>query len=147
VPPTPRLLPAVAVLVAVAAIPVTAACAHTAAPAATAPAAPSRPSCQHLPEASVPNAAGSLDEASSGAYCLAVGQAVDVFLHAADPATAHWSPITSSDPEVLRAQRTGVLTAPVGVTPGIFGAQHPGTATLSSSAEAGRTWTVTIVVR
>jgi hypothetical protein len=140
-----RLMPAVAVLVAAGATPAVAACARGTAPATTATAVSSRPACHQPPEATVPGAAGALDETSSGAYCLPAGQAIDVFLHAADPA-ARWSPIKSSDPAVLRPQRTGVLTAPVGVTPGIFGGQRSGTATLSSSTPDGRTWTVTIVV-
>jgi hypothetical protein len=86
-----------------------------------------------------------LDESSSGAYCLAVGSSIDVYLHA--PGTARWSPVTSSAPDVLGPQRTGVLTAPVGVTAGIFGGLRAGTATLSSSRPDGATWTVTIVVR
>ena len=69
----------------------------------------------------MPGAAGTLDESATGSYCLAVGQVIDVFLHAPTPAQP-WSPIASSHPEILAPQRTGVLTAPVGLYGGYFGA-------------------------
>jgi hypothetical protein len=106
-----------------------------------------QPSCQQPGEAVMPGAAGSLDETSTGAYCLQVGQSIDVFLHAQDPKTTRWAAVTSSDPTILQPQRTGVLTAPVGVTPGIFGGLRAGTATLTSTQSTGQTWTVTIVVQ
>jgi hypothetical protein len=108
---------------------------------------PPPPSCQQPPAAALPGAAGSLDETSAGAYCLPAGQTIDVFLHSPASATGRWTPIVSSDVAVLRPQRTGVLTAPVGVTPGIFGGLRPGTATLSSTGPDKRTWSVTIVVQ
>ena len=93
----------------------------------------------------MPGAAGTLDESATGSYCLAVGQVIDVFQHAPTPAQP-WSPIASSHPEILAPQRTGVLTAPVGVTPGIFAARRAGTAELSSTRPGGPSWSVTIVV-
>jgi hypothetical protein len=128
------------VLLATAVVAGTAACA-----APQAPAAPP-PSCQAPPEAVLPHTAGALDETSSGAYCLALGDSMGVFLHSTDTARLRWAEIKSSDAGVLKAQQTGVLTAPVGVTPGIFGATAAGTATLSSTEPDGHTWTVTIVV-
>jgi hypothetical protein len=103
------------------------------------------PSCQAPSEAVRPGAAGTLDESSTGAYCLAAGQTVDVFLHAPTPAQ-RWTPVASSDTDVLAPQRPGVLTAPVGVTPGIFTAVHAGTARLSSTRPNGPSWSVTVVV-
>jgi hypothetical protein len=109
---------------------------------------PPAPACQQPPEGVRPESAGSLDETSSGTYCLTVGALIDVYLHVAPPATGRWSTVTSSDPAIVAPRRTGLLTAPVGVTPGIFGGVTPGTATLSSSRPGGGgTWTVTIVVR
>jgi hypothetical protein len=104
-----------------------------------------RPACQQPGEAVMPDSAGSLDETSSGVYCLAVGQSIQAFLHAVSTGN-RWSPIASSDPSILKPLRTGVLTPPVGVTPGYFGGLRAGTATLSSSDTAQHAWSVTIVV-
>jgi hypothetical protein len=115
-------------------------------PASTAAAVPSVPACRQPPPAVLPHSAGSLDETSSGAYCLPAGDNIAVFLHAgAGPSTA-WAAITSSNPQILEPQPSGVLTAPLGVTPGIFAGTRAGVATLSSTAANGRAWTVTIVV-
>jgi hypothetical protein len=105
------------------------------------------PRCASPPEAVLPDTAGSLDETSAGAYCLGPGQSIAVFLHSPAPARLRWAPIQSSDPAVLKAQSSGVLTAPLGVTPGIFRGLVAGTATLSSSAPDGHAWSVTVVVR
>jgi hypothetical protein len=104
------------------------------------------PSCRQPSESVLPNTSGSLDETSAGAYCLRVGEAVAVFLHGQSTARLRWAPISSSDQVVLAPKSTGVLTAPIGVTPGIFAGRTPGTAKLSSSQPGGATWSVTIVV-
>lgn len=104
------------------------------------------PTCQQPPEAAIPGLAGALDETSSGAYCLAIGASMGIFLHSTDTEKLRWTAITSSASGVLKAQQTGVLTAPVGVTPGIFGATAAGVATLSSTEPDGHSWAVTIVV-
>ncbi len=104
-------------------------------------------SCAQPPEAVRPDSAGALDESSSGAYCLAVGTTIDVYLHAEAATRPRWPGIVSSAPDILAAQRTGVLTPPVGVTVGIFGGLRPGTASLSSVRPDGRKWSVTVVVR
>jgi len=106
---------------------------------------PSPVPCRSLSEAALPDSAGTLDESSSGTYCLTVGQTVDVFLHGTGT-SVRWTPIASSRPDVLAPQRTGVLTAPVGVTPGIFTAMRAGTAQLTSSQPNGPSWSVTVVV-
>jgi hypothetical protein len=104
------------------------------------------PTCQKPAEAVLPGAAGTLDETSTGTYCIRTGDTLDVFLHAPAPAQ-RWTPIASSKPDVLAPQRTGILTAPVGVTPGIFAAMHAGTAVLSSSRPNGPSWSVTVLVQ
>ncbi len=105
------------------------------------------PACVAPPSPVLPETAGSLDETSTGAYCLAPDATIAVFLHAGAASSPRWTAITSSNTAVLAPRRTGVLTPPVGVTPGIFGAVATGTATLTSSTPDGRDWTVTVVVR
>jgi hypothetical protein len=107
---------------------------------------PAPAACQSPAEAVMPGVAGTLDETSTGTYCVSTGQILDVFLHASTPAN-RWTPIASSQPDVLAPQRTGVLTAPVGVTPGIFAAMRAGSAQLSSSQPNGPSWSVTVIVR
>jgi len=122
--------------------------------AATPSAAPSTsqtaPHCHQPHRASLPHAWGSLSETDSGAYCLPLGRQIDVFLTAPGhnpERSARWNAIRSSAPEVLAPTNTGVLTAPLGVTPGIFLGRAPGTAVLTSSTPTGKPWTVTVVVR
>lgn len=133
----------VAVLAAAA---MTSGCAGTAAAHSTPPAA----ACRALPAAVLPHAAGSLSQADTGTYCLSLGRQVDVFLTAPGdhPAqSARWSPVTSSSPNVLTATSSGVLTAPMGVTPGIFVGTARGTAVVASRLPGGRTWRAVVVVR
>ncbi len=102
--------------------------------------------CGSPAEAVLPGSVGTLDESSSGSYCLAVGQTLDVFLHAPAPAQ-RWTPVASSRPDLLAPQSSSALTAPVGVTPGIFRAEATGTAQLSSTRPNGPSWSVTVVIR
>jgi hypothetical protein len=102
------------------------------------------------PEAPVlPQAAGSLTQRDSGSYCLPAGQSLDVFLTTPDgtPAGVRWSRIAVRDTTVVGYGNSGVLTAPVNVTPGIFIGVHAGSTTLSSSLPDGTTWHATVVVR
>ncbi|MER5640956.1 hypothetical protein ABT095_28905 [Kitasatospora sp. NPDC002227] len=110
--------------------------------ACAAPAAPPRPDCQAPPEPVVPQTAGTLGEQDTGRYCLALGAQLGVFL--AGDATGRWSSPASSDTAVLAPAGTSRLTAPLGVTPGVFRAARRGTAELSSSL-GGRRWQVTVV--
>lgn len=107
------------------------------------------PAC-HAPEAPVlPHTAGSLSETDSGAYCLAAGRLLDVFLTApggSAPAT-RWSRISTADTSVVGYGSAGVLTPPVDVTAGVFKAVHHGVTTLSSTLPNGTVWRVTIVVQ
>lgn len=124
--------------------------AATAATPSTAPSTPQAPRCHQPRPAALPHAWGSLSQTDSGAYCLPVGKQIDVFLTAPgdSPAqSARWGQIRSSDAQVLAPTSTGVLTAPLGVTPGIFLGRAPGTAELTSATTTGKPWTVTIVVR
>ncbi|MDH6580562.1 hypothetical protein [Kitasatospora sp. MAP5-34] len=114
------------------------------------------PACRQPPEAVLPRTAGTLTEADSGTFCLPVGGQIAVFL--APPAGVaggtsgaavgadRWSGVVSSAPQVLTATSTGVLTAPLGVTPGIFRGTAAGEARLASSTATGRSWQVTIVI-
>lgn len=108
----------------------------------------SLPACR-APEAAVlPHTAGSLTEADTGAFCLAAGQVLDVFLTAptnAAPGT-RWGRITIEDASVVGYGNAGVLTAPLGETAGVFAAERRGATTLSSSLPNGATWKVTLVV-
>jgi hypothetical protein len=109
----------------------------------------SLPACK-APEAAVlPNTDGSLTEADSGAFCLAVGQVLDVFLTvpANSAPGARWSQIKLADASVVGYGNNGVLTPPIGVTAGVFGAERRGVTTLSSSLPNGTTWKVTLVVK
>lgn len=121
-------------------------CSSTGAPASIA--ASSLPACR-APEAAVlPQTAGSLSETDSGAFCLASGQVLDVFLttpanHA--PGT-RWSQISTADTSVVGYGNAGVLTPPVNVTAGVFDALRRGATTLSSTLPDGTAWHVTIVV-
>lgn len=105
------------------------------------------PAC-HSPEAAVlPHTAGSLTQADSGTYCLAAGQTLAVFLTATSTtARSGWSAITVSDTAVLGYGNTGVMTAPIDVTPGMFVGLTRGTATLDSTLPSGAAWKVVIVV-
>jgi hypothetical protein len=125
----------------------TAGCSSTqAAPTA---ASTSLPACRPPEPATLPDAAGSLTEADSGAFCLAVGQVLDVFLTAPANAAAgvRWRQISVGDTTVVGYGNSGILTPPVNVTPGVFDALHPGATTLSSSLPDGTAWKVTIVVK
>jgi hypothetical protein len=112
-------------------------------------ASPSPQACKPLEAPVLPHAAGSLTEQDSGAFCLAPGQILDVFLTAPVNAAAgtRWSQIQDGDRTVLGYGNSGVLTPPVNVTPGVFvGAGH-GATTLSSTLPDGKKWQVTVVVR
>jgi len=107
--------------------------------------------CSQPPPADVPGAAGALTQAQSGTFCLAAGQQLDVFLTAPGgrkPGVPRWTAIATSAPTVLSRRSSGILTAPVGVTPGTFQAIQPGTAELTSSVPGtGSTWHVSVLVR
>ena len=81
--------------------------------------------------------------------CLHPGEELTVFLKAGATPDPRWAPITTSDPAVLRAESSGILTPVIGVTPGVFRAVAPGTAQLQSSlaGPTARTWSVVVVVR
>ncbi|POX52812.1 hypothetical protein [Streptomyces sp. Ru72] len=104
--------------------------------------------CHRLPPATLPRSAGSLTQADAGAFCLRVGQRVDVFLAAPKGAAqgTRWRAIGSSSPQVLAPVGTGVMTAPLGVTPGLFVARSPGVSTLTSTCPDGTSWRATLVV-
>ncbi|GAA1976361.1 hypothetical protein [Kitasatospora viridis] len=136
-----------ALLAATAALLLTAGCAdqHPAGHTGTA----ARPPCEQPPDAVLPHTAGSLTEAQSGSYCLAVGDQLSVFLTATATATAaggRWAPVTSSGPTVLTAVPADQLTAPIGVTPALFRARATGTVQLTSRDGTGRSWRATVVV-
>ena len=106
--------------------------------------------CKPPEPATLPHTAGSLTEADSGAFCLGLGQTLDVFLTvpAKSAPGARWNEITSGDVSVVGYGNSGVLTTPLGVTPGVFVATHSGVTTLSSTLPAsGTTWKVTLVVK
>ncbi len=106
--------------------------------------------CKQPPAGSLPGSSGALTQDDSGVFCLAPGHRIDVFLtHSGTPAAkaARWSEISSSNPLVVAPVGSGMLTPPVGVTPGIFRGAAAGTARLSSRLPDGRTWQVTIAVR
>jgi hypothetical protein len=107
------------------------------------------PACRQPAEAVLPQTAGTLTEADTGAFCLPVGGRIAVFLSAPTGAAAgsdHWGRVASSAPQVLAAAGTAVLTAPMGVTPGMFRGATAGEARLTSTTAAGKSWQVTIVV-
>ncbi|MEY9965186.1 hypothetical protein ABIA33_003228 [Streptacidiphilus sp. MAP12-16] len=115
--------------------------------AVTAASAPA-PACHSLPAPVLPHSAGSLTQITLGTYCLTVGQRVDVFLTAPSSASGDkWGAVASSDQGVLVPTSSGVLTAPLGVTPGLFVGATRGTAVLRSSTSTGMSWQVTVVVR
>lgn len=106
--------------------------------------------CKSPEPATLPHAAGSLTEADSGAYCLGVGETLDVFLTV--PAGAKpgvkWDHIKVADVSVAVYGNSGVLTPPIGVTPGVFVGAKRGTTTLTSVLlPKGITWKVTLVVQ
>jgi hypothetical protein len=124
------------------------ACSSGAAPAAAPAPDPSPtvlPACAKLPDPVLPHSAGELTEQQAGVYCLPRGQRVDIFLTAAKSGDT-WQPVQASG-AVLAPTNTGVMTAPLGVTPAMFVGTSDGTSVLSSSAPSGRTWKVTIVVK
>ncbi|RAG86085.1 hypothetical protein DN069_08730 [Streptacidiphilus pinicola] len=103
------------------------------------------PACAKLPDPVLPHSAGELTEQQAGVYCLPRGQRVDIFLTAAKSGDA-WRPVQSSA-TILAPANTGVMTAPLGVTPAMFYGTTDGTSVLTSSAASGKTWKVTIVVK
>lgn len=121
----------------------------TSAHAAPSAASTSLPPCRPPEAATLPHTAGSLTEADSGSYCLAVGQVLDVFLTApaGAPAGSRWGQIRAADTSVLGYGNSGVLTPPVDVTAGVFVGAHRGVTTLSSSLPGGTAWHVTLVVQ
>ncbi|WP_042367862.1 hypothetical protein [Streptacidiphilus neutrinimicus] len=103
------------------------------------------PACAKLPEPVLPHSAGELTQQQSGAYCLPRGQRVDIFLTAAQSGDT-WQPVQATG-AILAPANTGVMTAPLGVTPAMFVGTTDGTSVLSSAAPSGKTWKVTIVVK
>ncbi|MDF3299578.1 hypothetical protein [Streptomyces tropicalis] len=116
---------------------------------AAAPPAGAAGGCHRLPAAVLPHSAGSLTQADSGAFCLHPGQRVDVFLAAPEQAAqgGRWRVISSSSPKVLAPVSNGVMSPPLGVTPGLFVGRSSGTSVLSSTYPGGNSWRVTLVVR
>ncbi|WP_042419225.1 hypothetical protein [Streptacidiphilus anmyonensis] len=103
------------------------------------------PACTKLPEPVLPHSAGELTQQQSGAYCLPRGQRVDIFLTAAHSGDT-WQPVQATG-AILAPANTGVMTAPLGVTPAMFVGTTDGTSVLTSAAPSGKTWKVTIVVK
>lgn len=103
------------------------------------------PECTALPQGSLPDSAGSLNEKDSGSYCLPLGGRVDIFL-TAHPRTDAWQRPQLSVAGLLRPTSTGIMTAPVGVTVAMLVATSPGTATLSSRTPSGQRWRATLVI-
>ena len=124
-------------------------------PGKASPSGTARPSssqsCRKPAPADVPGAAGALTQADSGTFCLALGSQIDVFLTAPGgqkPGVTRWTPVSTSAPHVLAPRTSGILTAPVGVTPAVFQALTPGTAALTSNVPGtAHTWHVTILIR
>ncbi|WEO93730.1 hypothetical protein A6P39_006750 [Streptomyces sp. FXJ1.172] len=112
-------------------------------PAPTSPAS-APPACAKLPAAVLPHSAGQLTQEHSGLYCLPRGRRVDVFLTAQN--RDRWQPVQASGNGVLAPANTGVMTAPMGVTPAMFVGAADGTAVLTSTTAAGGRWRVTIEV-
>jgi hypothetical protein len=136
-----RLLP-------LAAVALLSACTSGAAPSAATAPDPSPtvlPACTKLPDPVLPHSAGQLTEQQAGVYCLPRGQRVDIFLTAAKSGDT-WRPVQASG-AILAPANTGVMTAPLGVTPAMYVGTSDGTSVLSSAAPSGKTWTVTIVVK
>ncbi|WP_037603604.1 hypothetical protein [Streptacidiphilus rugosus] len=105
-----------------------------------------QPSCSKLPDPVLPHSAGTLTEQQAGVYCLPMGDRVDVFLTAARG--GRWQPVHASDGgTVVTPTNTGVMTAPLGVTPAMFVGTAVGVTRISSSTTSGKSWTVTLVVR
>ncbi|MBF9070271.1 hypothetical protein [Streptacidiphilus fuscans] len=109
--------------------------------AAAAPAA----ACTQLPAGVLPHSAGELTEQQNGVYCLPKGGRVDVFLTAVKG--SQWGQVQASGAQILAPANTGVMTAPLGVTPAMFVGTADGTAVLTSSTKAGQNWKVTLVVK
>ncbi|MEY9871289.1 hypothetical protein ABH931_000754 [Streptacidiphilus sp. MAP12-33] len=136
-----------------AAIVLLAACSGAAAPAAAPAASPATanpsptvlPACAKLPDPVLPHSAGELTEQQHGVYCLPRGQRLDIFLTAAKSADV-WTPVQATG-SVLAPTSTGVMTAPLGVTPAMFVGTADGTSQLTSTAPSGARWTVTVVVK
>ncbi|MEU8694144.1 hypothetical protein [Streptomyces sp. NPDC048665] len=114
-----------------------------AAPAPTS-SAPTPSACAKLPGGVLPHSAGQLTQAHRGVYCLPRGQRVDVFLTAGK--SGRWQPVHADGNGVLAPANTGVVTAPVGVTPAMFVGATDGTAVLTSGTPSGGRWRVTIEV-
>ncbi|MCX3060949.1 hypothetical protein [Streptomyces beihaiensis] len=93
----------------------------------------------------LPHSAGQLTEQHSGVYCLPRGQRLDIFLTAGKG--GRWQPVRVSGKDVLAPANTGVMTAPVGVTPAMFVGAGDGTAVLTSRAPSGNRWRVVIEVK
>lgn len=115
------------------------------APSSTVPSPTVLPACAKLPDPVLPHSAGQLTEQQNGVYCLPRGQRVDVFLTAAKSGDL-WRPVQASG-SVLAPTNTGVMTAPLGVTPAMFVGTTDGASVLTSSSPSGKTWKVTVVVK
>ncbi|MEY9845106.1 hypothetical protein [Streptacidiphilus sp. MAP5-3] len=113
--------------------------------ASSAAAAAPAPACTQLPAGVLPHSAGQLTEQQNGAYCLAKGGRVDVFLTAVKG--SQWGQVQASGAQILAPANTGVMTAPLGVTPAMFVGTADGTAVLTSTTKSGGSWKVTIVVK
>ncbi|WP_369394880.1 hypothetical protein AB5J72_50965 [Streptomyces sp. CG1] len=125
------------------------ACSARASTVAAAPAPtstpPSPPACAKLPAGVLPHSAGQLTQEHKGVYCLPRGQRVDIFLTARK--SGRWQPVHIAGNGVLAPANTGVMTAPVGVTPAMFVGTTDGTAALTSTTPSGGRWKVTIEVK
>jgi hypothetical protein len=103
------------------------------------------PACAKLPDPVLPHSAGELTDQQSGVYCLPRGQRLDVFLTAPKSGDT-WQPVQASG-SILAPTNTGVMTAPLGVTPAMFVGTSDGMSVLTSASPSGRSWKVTIVVK
>ena len=116
------------------------------------PAAPAAlPACHAADAAVLPHTAGSLTQADNGAYCLRVGQTLDVFLTAptstgASGPLTRWSNPKITDTSVLGYGNNGMVTPTLDVTPGVVVGLTRGATTVTSTLAGGKTWTATIVV-
>ncbi|KOV65254.1 hypothetical protein [Streptomyces sp. MMG1121] len=139
-----RALPALTLVVTALLSACTAGIHAVAAPPAHTSTASTHPACAKLPDDVLPHSAGQLTQQHSGVYCLPHGQRVDVFLTAGK--SGRWQPVHASGNGVLAPANTGVMTAPVGVTPAMFMGATDGTAVLTSTTPSGHRWKVTIEV-
>lgn len=106
------------------------------------------PSCHPARPPEYPTTAATLtDLDAGGTWCVTTGITLVVQLHAPPgQSDTTWSPVTSSNANVLEPVSNAAVTLPRGITASFLAARRAGVVTLNSERPDGSRWTAVVVV-